>query len=403
MRNINIVTFGLTLQSDNKGCEALAYSFFYMLDDILKKKDMRATVSSVVYLPYGETLNRDVSVFDRIDLTFLPNRKKSLKAQGAIFKAIRNCDLCVDFTDGDSFSDIYGKSRFYWRTLEKTMVLCHKKRMLLGPQTYGPYRANSVRKWASWVLKKADYVYSRDEKSAMLVKELTGREIEAFTDIAFALPAIQVEKLPQTGAAIGLNISALLWNGGYTGENQFGLTVDYHRYITDLIEWCTKKQYEIYLIPHVICTRDEVSMEDDLRVCRQIADQYPQCHLIGHFDSPMTIKGYIAQMDVFIGARMHSTIGAFSMGVPTIPFAYSKKFGDLFHALGYSYLIDGRSLSTEHALELTQEYISDSTVGKKVSECSALLHQKSGAFVERLSQIIDEVSLHEKKQKKHRN
>jgi len=52
-------------------------------------------------------------------------------------------------------------------------------------------------------------------------------------------------------------------------------------------------------------------------------------------------------MDLFIGARMHSTIAAFSSGVPVIPIAYSRKFNGLYDTLQYPYYIDAKSNITE--------------------------------------------------------
>lgn len=390
MKRINIVLFGVNLQSSNKGCEALAYTFFYMLNNALRRHDMTANVSSVVYLPYGETLDRDLSTFDRIKHTFLPNRKKEPKAQLAILRAIRTCDLCVDFTDGDSFSDIYGKSRFYWRTAEKALVLISGKRMLLGPQTYGPYMSDGAKRFASWVLKRAKYVYSRDEKSAVLVGELTGRNIPVTTDIAFKLPKVMKEKLSSERTKIGVNVSGLLWNGGYTGNNQFGLTVDYRDYIARLIRWCLEeKQMQVYLIPHVITLQNENNAENDLKVCRQLQEMFPQCRIIEHFDTPMAIKGYIAQMDVFTGARMHSTIAAFSSGVATIPFAYSKKFGDLFGTVDYPYLIDGRAMTTEEAFVKSCTYINEAaSLTDAVQRSMADVMKRADAFENALDKII---------------
>ena len=389
MKQINIVLFGVNLQSSNKGCEALAYTLFYMLNQALQRHDMTAKVSSVVYLPYGQTLDRDLSAFDRIEHTFLPNRKKDVKAQTAIFKAIRECDLCIDFTDGDSFSDIYGKSRFYWRTAEKAFVLLNGKKMLLGPQTYGPYLSDGAKKFAAWVLKQAKYVYSRDENSAKLVKELTGREIPVTTDIAFKLPKDETVRLESSQTKVGINISGLLWNGGYTGDNQFGLTVDYRNYVTRLVRWCVERGIEVYLIPHVITLHDPSNAENDLAACRVLQEQFPVCHIIDRYDTPMAIKGYIAQMDVFTGARMHSTIAAFSSGVATIPFAYSKKFGDLFSTVDYPYLIDGRTMTTEEAFEKSCAYISDArTLTDAVQRSMKDVIKRADAFENALDMII---------------
>lgn len=389
MKRLHLVLFGLTLQSGNKGCEALAYTFFYMLNDALRRHDMTAQVYSVVYLPYGQTLDRDLSAFDRIDHAFLPNRKKSLRAQKAIADAVRGCDLCIDFTDGDSFSDIYGKSRFYWRTAEKAFVLLSGKNMLLGPQTYGPYLSAGAKRFAAWVLKKAKYVYSRDEKSAALIKELTGRDIPVTTDIAFRLPREIKEQLGGDRIRIGINVSGLLWNGGYTGGNQFGLKVDYQDYITRLVQWCLdEKHMEVWLIPHVIC-RDESNPENDLAVCRLLKERFPACRLVEHCETPMVLKGYICQMDIFTGARMHSTIAAFSSGVATIPFAYSKKFGDLFGTVDYPYLIDGRTMSTEEALQKSCAYISDArSLTEAVRRSMTDVLARADAFAAELDEIL---------------
>ena len=46
-------------------------------------------------------------------------------------------------------------------------------------------------------------------------------------------------------------------------------------------------------------------------------------------------------MDFFMGARMHSTIAAFSSEVPVFPMAYSRKFNGLFvDTLQYPYMAD---------------------------------------------------------------
>lgn len=390
MRQIKIILFGVTLQSDNKGCEALAYTLFHMLNRALRRNGMTAHVYSVVYLPVDECLNRDLSFYERIEHTFLPNRKKSFRAQKAIVDAVHGCDLCIDFTDGDSFSDIYGKSRFYWRTVEKAFVLLSGKKMLLGPQTYGPYRSVGTKSFAAWVLKRAQYVYSRDENSAVLVKDLTGRKIPVAVDIAFKLPKVVGAPLNSSQTKVGINVSALLWNGGYTGDNQFGLMVDYRDYIGRLIRWCLDKgELQVYLIPHVICLRDENNVENDLAVCRQLQNMFPQCVIIGNYATPMAIKGDISQMDVFTGARMHAAIAAFSSGVATIPFAYSKKFGDLFGSVGYPYLIDGRFTSTEEALEKTCACIQDvQTLTAAVRQSMPEIISRADAFEEDLEAVL---------------
>lgn len=65
-------------------------------------------------------------------------------------------------------------------------------------------------------------------------------------------------------------------------------------------------------------------------------------------------------MDFFMGARMHSTIAAFSTGVPVVPMAYSRKFNGLFaDTLSYSHLADMKKDNNSAILQLIQESFSN--------------------------------------------
>ena len=96
--------FGLTFQSGNKGCSALAYSFLEILNKCVKE-EMQIIVFSYLQnekiVGYEEKLNIEIRPFS---LNGIKNIK-NLNAQ------IKNCDIVFDFTEGDSFSDIYGIKR----------------------------------------------------------------------------------------------------------------------------------------------------------------------------------------------------------------------------------------------------------------------------------------------------
>ena len=60
-------------------------------------------------------------------------------------------------------------------------------------------------------------------------------------------------------------------------------------------------------------------------------------------------------MDFFMGARMHSTIGAFSANVPVLPMAYSRKFNGLFvDTLNYPHMADLRVQNKEKIMSLVK-------------------------------------------------
>ena len=176
------------------------------------------------------------------------------------------------------------------------------------------------------------------------------------TDVAFALPIGKCDISRDDRPRFGLNVSGLLWTGGYTESNQFGLSVDYRQYINRIIPALVERGYTVHLIPHVVGT---LYPECDSTICKELSQKYDHCVLAPDFETPMQAKGYISNMDVFSGARMHATIGAFSSGVITIPFSYSPKFEGLYESIGYPYCINGRRLTTDEAVNRTLDYLVD--------------------------------------------
>ena len=146
-----------------------------------------------------------------------------------------------------------------------------------------------------------------------------------------------------------------MWEGGFTHNNQFALKVNYHTYIDSIVHECENRGFEIHFIPHVLSS-DQMEIDEDYNICSQLAKKYNQ-KLAPFFEDPIEAKSYISGMGCFIGARMHSTIAAFSSGVVTIPFSYSRKFEGLFNSIGYDYTINAREMETDEAISRTLHYI----------------------------------------------
>ena len=71
-------------------------------------------------------------------------------------------ELALSISGGDSFSDIYGLRRFLYVTLPQWLVLLLGKRLILMPQTIGPFQSILAKKIAGYILSKASLVYTRD-------------------------------------------------------------------------------------------------------------------------------------------------------------------------------------------------------------------------------------------------
>jgi polysaccharide pyruvyl transferase WcaK-like protein len=152
--------------------------------------------------------------------------------------------------------------------------------------------------------------------------------------------------LKRQGVLVGLNVSGLLYSGGYGRADYFRGRTDYRELVRRLIEYLAgKQQAQVLLLPHVFSAKSSVAGEfGDNSACDEVfqlmAANYPgRLHrLDGSFDQH-EIKYVIGRCDFFLGARMHACIAALSQCIPCISFAYSKKFLGVMQSIGADDLV----------------------------------------------------------------
>ncbi len=354
---MKIGLMGFEFSSPNKGCEALSYAFVSFLSENYNDIEIYVWDTELGELP---------GLFQNIEFHKISSRLKDPKFTW--IRLLTKLDAVYDVTMGDSFSDIYSEKYCSKLIRKKTIVEFFSKQYVLMPQTYGPFNNKVIREKAIKVINHANIVISRDKASIDYLRSLgVKREIKEHIDLAFLLPYnkekynIQSEK-----KNIGINISGLLWKGGFNNNNQFGLTIDYKKYIYSLLDALTmQNDWKIHIVPHVIDLRDNAH-DDDYKISMMIHESYPQTILAPAFSNPIDAKSYISNMDCFIGSRMHSTVAALSSGVPVIPVSYSRKFEGLFDEFDYKYLIHGRDDNTEEAVRRTIEYAENYNILKSI-------------------------------------
>jgi colanic acid/amylovoran biosynthesis protein len=301
-------------------------------------------------------------------IPFNPLKKMLIKSSPHL-NALYNSDFIGDIHGGDSFSDIYGLQGFIMGTLPDIIVLLLGKRLILLPQTYGPYTSFLSQKIARYVFKRATCIISRDKEGAEVVKKVIDAENKGINshfcpDVAFLLdaarpgeidiepPVISDTDLP----LIGLNVNGLLYNGGYTRDNMFGLKYDYKIFVHNLVKrLIMDTDAHILLIPHTFAPKGHVESDPD--ACRDIIgnmeDAYKnRVHMVMGEHDQFAIKGIIGLCDFFIGSRMHACIAALSQGIPTVGVAYSRKFVGVFESVGFGNMVsDARSVDMQTAIE----------------------------------------------------
>ena len=359
---MKIGLFGFTAAHENMGCQALTYSFLNIIKEYISKEQDQ--IFLFVYNPIMGRIEKDFPDLKIrcIEISLRKKRKDFLKA-------LKDCDVIFDETFGDGFSDIYFTKSAYKDAVIKYLISVFGLKLVMTPQTYGPFYHKTLEILAAKAIKRAYKVYARDSISRDYANTISKRQVLDTVDLAFSLPFKQpIKEDHKRKQKIGINISGLLWQGGFNKSNQFGLKTDYKEYCKKVIEYCKEKNYELYLIPHVTIPGDKKRLvpDGDVWACEELHRIYPYTCLTPTFDSPVEVKEYIASMDCFIGARMHSVIAAFSAGVVTIPFAYSRKFQGVFDDLGYSFYIDGRLFSTKEAIDKTIEFINISEELKQI-------------------------------------
>lgn len=393
---MKIGILGLAMRSPrsvggNLGCTALGYSFFEILNTIAKQNNIQIQIVQIRSLNWKgwgkQIIKRLLCRKDIIsdyysglyqNLEFSTGDVLKLKGQRFLMSSVKKCDLVFDFTAGDSFTDIYGEERFYDRTGLKKKVIDSGIPLILGSQTIGPFKDKNIEKYAVDVIEHCKSVFVRDSQSKDYVEQISKAKPILTTDVAFFLPYEKKDKLDSIKKA-GFNPSGLLWMGGYDGKNQFGLTVNYQEYCKKVIHYLFEQGYEVHLILHAyskVIKTGYYHADNDKLAVDALHELFPSTIVSPFFSTPMEAKSYISGMDLFIGARMHATIAAISVGIPVIPFSYSRKFEGLFSSLDYPYVVEGTKWETNAAINKTEEWINNiGDLTAKIRGCSQYIKE----------------------------
>lgn len=353
MKKVKIGFLWHNVSSCNLGVGALAISHMIIVDSILKELNIEAEFytigdGEVTSFENHKLVEKQInhSIIHRvISIKKIVTNIKEFKK----FKHIMNdMDYVFDNGAGDSFADIYGIKRFTIQAFTKIYSIMFNKKMILAPQTIGPFKSKIVKQIAKQIIKKSVLVFARDNMSFEVGNQLGNCKLS--TDLALTMP-FEKTTYDDKFIHVGLNVSGLLWNGGYTQSNQFGLNHSYKEFIEACIDFfLTQKNVKVHLVSHVIAMNSSNLIEDDYHVCVELQKRFPDLILAPRFTNAIEIKNYISGMDFFTGGRMHATIAAFSTGVAVVPYAYSRKFEGLYGTFDYNYVLDAKKLDLNEAI-----------------------------------------------------
>jgi polysaccharide pyruvyl transferase WcaK-like protein len=306
--------------SANHGCEAIVRStqkilnrnntilasggkdqdLSYKLNDIVKVEDERIPVSKsnpafiLAYLKLK--LLRDTLEIEKL-------------AYIKTFKNVNENTLCLSI----------GGDNFCYPGWERYVMLNNmaKKRgaktvlwsVSVEPKSITEKMANDFRNY--------DFVYARESITYEAIKKLNPNTF-LFPDVAFQLDTsyLDLPKGFEENNTIGINVSPLI----IRCEQRKGMTMKNYETLIQYIISSTDMQ--IALIPHVTSQEG-----DDRGPLSELYNKFKYTNrvvLISDHNC-MELKGLISRCRMFIGARTHATIAAYSMCVPTLVVGYSVK------------------------------------------------------------------------------
>lgn len=215
-------------------------------------------------------------------------------------------------------------------------------------------------------LRGFDLITARETLTYAALKDRGIDRVRLYPDPAFTM---EEERLPlptgwREGEMLGLNVSPLVERYARHPGHVSGAVAELVRHVL------ATTGMGIVLVPHVtwVHSDDRVPLRS---ISKSFSDSGRVFLLSGDLNAPQ-LKGYISRCRLFVGARTHATIAAYSSGVPTLVMGYSVKARGIARDL----------MGTEEGLLLPVQELSDSRMLVRMFEG---LRERESEIRERLS------------------
>ena len=344
--------------SKNHGCEAIVRGSMNIIENSDEKAEFILSSNNpsddeilnniTVKAAKTRALTKVEKLIAAVDLKINNSETYALqKMYSPIVSDAEDCDVCLS-VGGDTYC--YGDNHGI-QVLTRELKKRGKKTVLWGASIGA--EDLSERKLES--LRDFDAIFTREPITYELLKENGANDnIYLFSDPAFCMERVEVEPIDgfTRENTLGFNISPLVASGDPRKKE---IAEDFLRFV---FENTTMK---VLLVPHVVEENN-----NDYDFMKPIFEKFEHTGRIAILPPDLEArqyKGYIAGTRFFVGARTHSTIAAYSSGVPTIALGYSVKargiakdiFGEEKYVLDIKAMTDYEELRDEFLKLLENE------------------------------------------------
>ena len=308
--------------SGNHGCEAIVRGTEKILGNIAdmtllsqaEEEEYKYGINKIVNVKKGknEINKKSLSFFNAyLSLRLLKNTSKMDVLQFIDAKKYIQKNSIAISIGGDTYcySDVYNQvelHKMYGKNTDKTVLWgCSVEPKLLEDKKV----ANDLASYTK--------IITRESISYEALKKVN-ENTKLYPDPAFNLDKVELD-LPdgfEENNTVGINLSPLI----IRKEKKEGITLENY---VKLIEYILDNtNMKVALIPHVVWQDN-----DDREPLKELYNRFKDTNRIIMIDdcNCLELKGYISRCRLFIGARTHATIAAYSTCVPTLVVGYSVK------------------------------------------------------------------------------
>ena len=329
--------FPIHLDAGNRGCEAIAKGSALIIKESKEnligwcrdvKLDAQLGIDKCVTLIPAACDSYIIDFFLAVMNKLFQNRKirewRKLYPYRGFLRRITSDDILL-FTGGDMmcYDDnevIYINNYLHRKGVKTVLWGCS-----MGPENLTEEKHETLFNFS--------FIYARESLTYDFFQQLGLKNVCLCPDPAFILPA---EECALPGCLtkdniIGINISNYVIRG-MSLDSDFGKEVQ--SFISYILE---ETDYDILFIPHVTWNDGNIN-QDDRQIGHMLKSHFDNsdritCLDIDHLNY-CQIRHVISKCRMFIGARTHAVISAYSMCVPAIALGYSIKSKGIAKDLG---------------------------------------------------------------------
>ena len=248
------------------------------------------------------------------------------------FSIMEQCDGV--FVKGGGFVHANGEKTAYYRIY---YMLFHillakklKKRIVMLPNSFGPFDGVGVKKLVKRVVSKIDLLYSRETLSQNMLRGRLRIESYLRPDLGFYLSSEHVDiskYLDRNKKNVALTARPYRFPGASNPDEL------YEKYLTDytlFVKWLIDNGFNPVFVEHVYNInaheRDLICINE---ICKRLSNVGYSVSIISDWNfNCRHLKGVYKQFDYLVGTRFHSVIFGLSEGIPSLAITYGGNKGD---------------------------------------------------------------------------